>query len=86
MYVVVEHRISDPAKFWEKAQAAIPQLPGDVKVHQVLPSSNESRAVCLWEASSLDRVREAVETQIGPFSSNDYYEVDATNAFGLPSR
>jgi hypothetical protein len=86
MYVIVEHRISDPAKFWEKAQASIPQLPADVKVHEVFPSTDASRAVCLWEAGSIDRVKEFVESNVGPFSRNEYYELDAAKAFGLPSR
>jgi hypothetical protein len=86
MYVIVEHRISDPAKFWEKAQTSISQLPADVKVHQVLPSTDGARAVCLWEGGSIDRVKEVVEAQVGPFSRNEYYQLDATKAFGLPSR
>ena len=84
MYIVVKHNISNPAKFWETAQAAIPTLPKDMKLHSTLPNHEGSNAVCLWEANSIDAVKEAIEPLLGQISRNEYFEVDAKKAIGLP--
>jgi hypothetical protein len=41
-------------------------------------------AVCPWEANSLDAVRNLVDATVAASSTNQYFEVDAKNAFGLP--
>ena len=84
MYIVVKHNISNPTKFWETAQAVIPTLPKDVKVHSTLPNRDGSHAVCVWEASSIDAVKKIIEPSIGQISKNEYFEVDAKKAIGLP--
>ena len=84
MFIVVKHSISNPAKFWETAQAAIPTLPKEVKLHSTLPNHDGSTAVCLWEANSIDVVKGAVEPLLGQDSRNEYFEVDAKKAIGLP--
>ena len=84
MYIVVKHNISNPAKFWETAQASMPSLPKDVKLHSTLPSREGSNAVCLWEANSIDAVKAAIEPLVGEISRNEYFEVDAKKAIGLP--
>ena len=55
MFVVVEHSISDPKKFWEIAQAI--KLPADLKLHSTLPNSDGSKAVCLWEGKEVKDVK-----------------------------
>jgi hypothetical protein len=84
MYVVAKHEISDPARFWAAAQEATPNIPEGIKLHYVLPNTGGSAAVCLWEAGSLDAVRDLVESAVGEVSRNEYYEVDSNNAMGLP--
>jgi hypothetical protein len=84
MYVVAKHQISDPARFWAAAQEATPRIPEGVTLHSVLPNTDGSAAVCLWEAGSLDAVRDLVESAVGAVSRNEYYEVDSKNAMGLP--
>jgi len=85
MYIVVQHKISDPAKFWEIAQAATPNLPEGVKLHSVLPNAGGSNAVCLWEAATLDTVKNFIEEKVGQMSTNQYFEVDVKSAMGLPA-
>jgi hypothetical protein len=86
MYITVVHEITDPSTFWGAAQEAITQpMPEGVSLHGVLPSTNGSHAVCLWEAPSVDAVREMVESLVGQVSKNDYHEVDSANARGLPA-
>ena len=85
MYIVAKHEISDPAKFWAAAQEATPSIPEGVKLLQVLPSTSGSSAFCLWQAESLDVVKNLVESSVGAVSTNDYYEIDSGNAVGLPT-
>jgi hypothetical protein len=85
MYVVAKHQISDPAKFWATANAAADKIPAGTRLHYVLPSTDGSSAVCLWEGSSVGAVRELVESVVGDVSQNEYFEVDAKNAMGLPA-
>ena len=85
MYIVVQHRVSDPAKFREIAKASMPNLPKGVKLHSVLPNADGSNTVCLWEAATLDAVKNLVEASVGQVSTNQYFTVDAENAVGLPA-
>jgi hypothetical protein len=84
MFVVVQHSIKDQAGFAKATEEGMANLPGDVTLHQVLPNGDGSAAVCLWEAGSVDRVKQVVEGAVGRFSSNTYYEVARKGAVGLP--
>ena len=83
MHVVAIHSISDPEKFWGTAGSA--ELPDAVKLHSALPNDDGSRAVCLWEADSVDAVRRVVEDSVGDVSENEFFEVNPQNAQGLPA-
>lgn len=85
MYVVVEHEIEDPGPFWKTAQAGMEDLPSGLDLHQVFPNAEGTKAACLWGAGSVDRVRSFLEQEVGPYSDNEYYAVEAENAVGLPS-
>jgi hypothetical protein len=80
MLVVVYHTVLDPV-FWEAAAKA-PLMPY-LKLHQVLPSADGHRGVCLWEAESLAEVRDHIETFLGDVSRNEYFEVNQHNAMIL---
>jgi hypothetical protein len=86
MFVVIQHRISDPQKFWAIAQKETASLPQGLKLHLVLPDDMGGNAVCLWEAESLQAVREFVEPLVSDISTNHYYEVDGGSAVGLPGQ
>jgi hypothetical protein len=81
MYVIAIHSISDPGRFW----GGEPDLPDGVALRSALPNSDGSRAVCLWEADSADTVERIVEGAAGEISDNEYFEVNADNAQGLPA-
>jgi hypothetical protein len=83
MHVVAIHSISDPDKFWSAADESEP--PEGVALHSAFPNDDGSRAVCLWEADSLNDVRELVEGTVGDVSKNEFFEVNDGNAQGLPS-
>jgi hypothetical protein len=87
MYVVVVHNISDPEKFWSTAQSALESggIPETIKVHASYPDPGGTKAVCLWEGSSIEPVRNFIEEAVGAVSDNEYFEVAAQNAMGLPA-
>jgi hypothetical protein len=82
MFIVVQHQISNPQKFWETVSSA--QMPSEVKLHSTLPNPEGTKAVCLWEAGGISEVQNIVEGAVGQFSRNEYFPVEAKNAFGLP--
>jgi hypothetical protein len=83
MYSIAIHQISDPEKFW--AGAAEMQLPEGLTLHTVAPNQDGTRAVCFWEADSIDSVRDFVESTAGDISTNEYFEVNDQTAMGLPT-
>jgi hypothetical protein len=85
VYVVAIHAIDDPKTFWEAAQRVLAELPAGTTLHSAIPNEDGSRAVCLWESGSVDTVRGIVEGGAGHVSTNEYFEVNAENAVGLPA-
>jgi len=84
MYIIVEHEISNPKSFGEKVDG-LAHLPSHLKLHQSLPNREGTKAVCLWEAARVDEVKDFVEREVGQFSKNTYFAVEATKAMGLPA-
>jgi hypothetical protein len=85
MFVAIEHDIQDAAKFRQRAEKAFP-LPNGLHVHLFLPATDLSRATCLYEASSVDQVRDFVDGLLGDCSKNRYFSVAEEHAMGLPQR
>jgi hypothetical protein len=85
MYVIAEHEISNPQSFWEIAKKETANLPSNLKVHQILPNGEGTKAVCVWEATKVDDVKAFVEKSVGHVSRNTYFSVEAANAIGLPT-
>jgi hypothetical protein len=84
MYVVVKHRINDPERFFSLAQPAAENAPAGVYGRQFCPSRDRSEAVCLWEAASVEAVRDYVNALTGEASENAYFEVSTEHAIGVP--
>jgi hypothetical protein len=82
MYIVANHTITNPEKFWKLAQALV--IPPHIKLHCVFPSDDGARGTCLWQADSIDVVKQFLEPQTNGLARNDYMRVQAENAFGLP--
>lgn len=84
MYVLVQHTISDPAAFWNAADPRT--LSPEVKLHHTFPTPDGTRAVCIWEAQSVDAVRNLLEPLVGRVSRNEYFPVENREGFAKPSR
>jgi hypothetical protein len=83
MYVVAVHSITDPGRFFPAAQAGMQDMPEGLRVHSMAPSAEGSKAVCIWEADSVESVRSLVDETVGDSSTNEFFEVDSGNAIGL---
>ena len=84
MYVLVQHTISEPATFWNAADPNT--LSPNLKLHHTVPPPDGTRAVCIWEAESVDAVRNLLEPLIGGVSRNEYFPVENREGFARPSR
>ena len=85
MFISVIHRISDPEAFWSTAAGAASDTPADVKLHQTVTSNDRTTAICLWEAASVDGVRNLLEPLFGQVCKNEYIAVDPSSSMGLPT-
>ena len=83
MHIVVEHTITDPDAFFGVAAKVAAAPPGFNALH-FFPSISKDRAVCLWEAKSVDALKGFLESLSAESSRNIYYAVDTTKAMGLP--
>lgn len=85
MYIVVEHTITNPDIFFGLAPR-VAEAPAGINAPQFFPSMSKDRAVCLWEAKSVDVLKGFLDPFTASSSRNTYYAVDSTKAFGLPTK
>ena len=85
MYVAVEHRITDPEKFWHTAEEIVPKLPPGLQLHHCMPTRDGTRGICIWEGKSVSAIRDFLEGHMSSFSNNEYFEVENKEAIALPS-
>lgn len=83
MYVVVQHRITDPQTAFARGERLIKNegAPAGVRGLQFYPSRDGSAVTCLWEAPSVAAVQQYVDSTLGNSSENVCYEVAAEKAF-----
>ena len=83
MYVVVQHRFTNPEVAFARGEKLIrnEDAPAGVKGLQFYPSQDRSAATCLWEADSIADVQGYVDSTLGDSSDNTCYEVDAESSF-----
>jgi hypothetical protein len=85
MYVVVNHAISDAAKFWATARSATANLPSGFKVIHTFPSPDGSKAVCVWEGPSVEAVRGLLDPATAGAARNDYFEAPNKEGMAMPA-
>jgi hypothetical protein len=86
MYVGVIHRVKDMEVMLSRGETiGDPRnAPEGARPIQFFPSADGSSATCLWEANSIDDVRDYTDTTLGDSSEQSYFEVSSENAIGLP--
>ncbi len=83
MYVGVIHRISDPEAFEAAEQSALEAgLPEGVSLPIHAATRDHTTGVCIWEGESVEAVRDLVESVVGEYSENEYFELKVD---GLPA-
>ena len=76
MFVGVIHRIHDPAGFEAaEAKALEAGLPEGVALPIHAATHDHTTGICIWEGESVDAVRDLAESVVGPFSTNEYFEM-----------
>lgn len=86
MYFVVHHQVVDREKFLDTDPKDIGgNAPPGVQVFHFLPARDASAADCLWEADSLDALRDYLDPATRGVSENTYFEVDSRLAMGIPA-
>jgi hypothetical protein len=89
MHVVIHHSIQDSEK-WEQNSRRIRsmieqnRLPKGVTPLEYLPSVDGHKAVCLWEADSVNMLKVFIERETAGSARNDYFEVNVEDSIGLP--
>lgn len=89
MYVGIHHHINDSEK-WEQTKQSVMSkieggtLPAGMKPVFFIPATNQKTTFCVWEADSMDAVKQFIDRESGPAARNEYFEVDTKNAMGLP--
>jgi hypothetical protein len=87
MLIVVHHRVVDRDKFLETDPRDIGgNAPSGVNVFHFLPANDASAADCLWEADSLDALRDYLDPATRGICENTYFQVDSAAAQGVPER
>ena len=84
MYVLVQHTISDPSTFWNAADPTA--LSPKAKLHHTFPTPDGTKAVCIWEADTVEALRNLLEPVVGKVSRNEYFAVENREGFAFPSR
>ena len=85
MFIAIVHEIHDPARFQECAEEVFP-LPEGLHVHQFFPAADLKKAVCLYQAPSVDRLQEYIDGTLRDASTQHYFPVAEEHAIGLPGR
>jgi hypothetical protein len=77
MHVGVIHRISDPEAFEQAEQQAMEAgLPDGISLPVHAATRDHTTGICIWEGPSVDAVRDLVESVVGKYSENEYYEME----------
>ncbi|MEO7775349.1 MAG: hypothetical protein ABIT36_03580 [Steroidobacteraceae bacterium] len=77
MFVTVIHRIHDVEGFKAAEDKALEAgLPASVALPVHAATRDHRLGVCIWEGASVAAVREIVEGVVGPYSHNEYHEME----------
>ena len=86
MFIIANHNIQDPDGFWDLVRKEAGNIPANLKLHAMFPSTNTLRSVCLWEAESPEAVNQFLRKTVGDRSKDEFFEVNQTVAIGLPAK
>jgi hypothetical protein len=85
MFILVQHQVTDPKAFWSDEQQGIGNTPSHLKLHHTFSATDGTKAVCVWEATSVDTLKTFLEPAVGKNSRNEYFEVANKEGIALPA-
>ena len=86
MYIVVQHQVTDPVKFWPADVAEYARMvPPHLRLHHTLAGVDGTRAVCVWEAESVAALRDWLEPATADGSVNAYFAAVNKEGVAIPS-
>jgi hypothetical protein len=83
MFIAIQHEINDPKKFQKCAEEVFP-LPDNLHVHHFFPAADMKEAICLYEAPSIDHLKNYLDEKLSDASTQHYFPVMTEPAIGLP--
>jgi hypothetical protein len=88
MYVGIIHKINDPQAMLSRGEALgnSANAPAGVRPLEFLPAIDLDMATCLWEAESVETLRDYIDGTLGDSCENSYFEVSTEHALGLPEQ
>ena len=85
MFIAVKHTILDQEKFFgDVGKEFVSSVPNDVKLHNSYALSGGNEVICIWEAASIDKVRDLMDPATKDVSKNEYAEIDQQRSLNLP--
>lgn len=85
MFISVIHRISDPERFFQMTAKATGSIPSNMRLPQYVTSDDHRTMVCLWDAPSVQMVKNFLEPLTQGTCTNEYLALDASASSGLPT-
>ena len=85
MYILVQHTVSDPTTVWPRAQKGVASIPDHLKLHHSIPTPDGRKAICIWEAGSIETLKTYLDPMLGPDAHNQYFEVVNKEGIALPT-
>ncbi|MGF1683210.1 hypothetical protein L4D09_11295 [Photobacterium makurazakiensis] len=82
MFIVIQHDITNPELFWQKAGGALTHPPSGMRLHSTFVVERHTLCQSMWEAESIDAIRDFLEPELGGASNSTYCQVDPDNAIG----
>ena len=79
-----DHRSGEVRQAVQAATPPVSEFPAGIVLHSTFSNVDGTKAVCLWEAETVETVRDLVDSAVGQFSRNEYFEVSKETAMGLP--
>ena len=77
MHGGVIHRISNPEGFQEAEQKAMEAgLPDEFRLPVHAATRDHATGICIWQGPTVDAVRDLVESVVGQYSANEYFEME----------
>ena len=84
MHLGVVHTIRDRAG-WDRAVGGEMNFPPGFVLLGSVTQDDVSRAVCIWDAPSLDDLQRVLDEMVGEAAVNDCFVADPARSFNLPA-